>query len=352
MTRDAFRDLRYAMRNLRRNPAFATFAILIMALGTGGTTAVFSLVNQVLLHPLGVSEPKRILVVRTKYNKLNLDLELGSVRVFADAGADQQRSDYVRGARPIGSNLADGAVTVGLPGAAVSAEWFDVFGARPALGRVFTADEDQPNANRVVVLAHDAWLRLFGGDQGVVGRTIGLNQQPYEIIGVMGRGFHQPHAVDLWVPLALPPSAFASPNVFDGSVSVMIRMQLAVSFAQAEAWLRWNAERVAAAAPANLRALVMNWGWSVGASRFTDANAGNTKTPLLILLGAVGLVLLIACANIAGLMLARTSARVQESAVRAALGAGRGRLLRQALAESLMLAVAGGPRGYSWHGAV
>src|SRR5215831_17674458 len=140
-------------------------------------------------------------------------------------------------------------------------------------------------------------------------------------------------------------SAFASPNVFDGSVSVMIRMQLAVSFAQAEAWLRWNAERVAAAAPANLRALVMNWGWSVGASRFTDANAGNTKTPLLILLGAVGLVLLIACANIAGLMLARTSARVQESAVRAALGAGRGRLLRQALAESLMLAVAGGAAG-------
>src|SRR5215472_9014678 len=98
-----------------------------------------------------------------------------------------------------------------------------------------------------------------------VGRTIGLNQQPYEIIGVMRRGFHQPHAVDLWVPLALPPSAFASPNVIDGSVSVMIRMQLAVSFAQAEAWLKWNAERVAAAAPANLRALVMNWGWSVGA---------------------------------------------------------------------------------------
>jgi predicted permease len=345
MTRDAFRDLRYAMRNLRRNPAFATLAILIMALGISGTTAVFSLVNQVLLHPLGVSEPKRILVVRTKYNKLNLDLELGSVRVFADARASTQFFEYAGAARPISFNFADRAVPVRLPAAAVSAGWFDVFGARPALGRVFAADEDQPNANRVVVLAHDGWLRLFGGDPGVVGRNMELNQQPYKIIGVMGRGFHQPHAVDLWVPLALPPAAFASPNVFDGTMSVMTRMRPAVSFTQAEAWLKGTAERIAASAPANVRAIVMNWGWSLGASRFTDANAGSTKAPMLILLGAVGLVLLIACANIAGLMLARTSARSQELAVRAALGAGRGRLLWQALAESLMLAVAGGAAG-------
>jgi len=134
MTRDAFRDLRYAMRNLRRNPAFATFAILIMALGTGGTTAVFSLVNQVLLHPLGVSEPKRILVVRTKYNKLNLDLELGSVRVFADARANKQVFEYAGAARPISFNYADRAVPVRLPGAAVSAEWFDVFGRAAGAG--------------------------------------------------------------------------------------------------------------------------------------------------------------------------------------------------------------------------
>jgi hypothetical protein len=135
MTRDAFRDLRYAMRNLRRNPAFATLAILIMALGISGTTAVFSLVNQVLLHPVGISEPKRILVVRTKYNKLNLDLELGSVRVFADARASTQFFEYAAAARPISFNFADRAVPVRLPAAAVSAGWFDVFGARPALGR-------------------------------------------------------------------------------------------------------------------------------------------------------------------------------------------------------------------------
>jgi predicted permease len=234
---------------------------------------------------------------------------------------------------------------VRLPGAAVSAGWFDVFGAKPALGRVFSSDEDQPNANRVVVLGYEAWLRMFGGDRGVVGRTIELNQQPHEIIGVMGRGFHQPRAVDIWVPLALPPRAFALENWFNGSLSVMARMQPAVSFGQVEACLKRNAERVAASAPANLRGLVKDWGWSMGASRFADSNAGSTKAPVLILLGAVGLVMLIACANIAGLMLARASARTQELAVRAALGAGRHRLLRQVLVESLWLAVAGGTAG-------
>jgi predicted permease len=342
---DILRDVQYGGRNLRQCPGFAMLAVAIMALGIGGNTAVFSLVNQVLLHPPGISEPQRIVLVRTKYAKLNLDFEQSSPPALADARANKKVFEHAGAARPASFNYADRAVPVRLPGAAVSVEWFDVFGARPALGRVFSADEDQPKANPVVVLAHDAWLRLFGGDPGVVGRTVELNQQPYEIIGVMGRGFHQPRAVDIWVPLALPPSAFASQNWFNGSMSVMARMQPAVSFAQAEAWLKWNAERVAAAAPANLRELVKNWGWSVGASRFTDANAGSTKTPMLILLGAVGLVLLIACANIAGLMLARTSARTQELAVRAALGAGRGRLLRQALAESLMLAAAGGTAG-------
>lgn len=342
---DLLRDLRYAGRNLRRSPGFTTLTVLIMALGIGGNTAVFSLVNQILLHPPGVSEPQRIVVVRTKYDKLNLNFDGASAPALADARANKQIFEHAGAVRPISFNYTDGAVPVRLPGAAVSAEWFEVFGARPTLGRVFAADEDQPNANRVVVLAYDAWLRLFGGDPGVVGRTIQLNQQPYEVVGVMGRQFHQPRAVDVWVPLALPPRAFSPQNRFNENLSVMARRQTGISFAQADAWLRWSAARVAAAAPPNLRSIVADAGWGMEATPFTDSSAGNAKMPVLILLGAVSLVLLIACANIAGLMLARTSARAQELAVRAALGAGRVRLLRQIFSESLMLALAGGVMG-------
>jgi len=339
------RDLRYAGRSLLRSPGFTMLAVAIMALGIGGNTAVFSLVNQLLLHPPGISEPQRIVVLRTRYDKLNLDFELASPPALAAASANKDIFEHAAAARPASFTYADRAVPVRLPGAAVSAEWFDVFGARPALGRIFSADEDKPGANRVLVLSHDAWLRMFGGDTGILGQTIELNQQPCQIIGVMGRDFHQPRGADLWVPLALPPPAYALPNWFNGSISVVARTQPSVSFAQAEAWLKWNAKHVAAGAPADLRGLVKNWGWGMRASRFADSNGGATKAPVLILMGAVGLVLLIGCANIAGLTLARTSARMRELAVRAALGAGRYRLLRQVLAESLMLAMAGGAMG-------
>jgi hypothetical protein len=186
---DFLRDLRHAGRSLRRSRGFAALAVVIMALGIGGNTAVFSLVNQLLLHPPGVSEPQRIVVLRMKYDKLNLDLEQASPPALADARANQQVFEHAGAARPASFNYADRAVPVRLPGAAVSVGWFDVFGAKPALGRAFSADEDQPGANRVVVLAHEAWLRLFGADPDVVGRTMELNQQPYKIIGVMARVF-------------------------------------------------------------------------------------------------------------------------------------------------------------------
>ena len=342
---DLLRDLRYAGRNLLRSKGFSILAVLIMALGIGANTAVFSLVNQILLHPPGVSEPQRIVLLRTHYKKLNLDIPSASGPAFADARANKQLFEHVGASRSVNFSYTAQGNPVRLPGAAVSAEWFDVFGARPAIGRVFVADEDQPNANRVVVLSYDAWARLYGADPHVLGRTMELNQTPYQVIGVMPREFHQPRAVDLWVPLALSARALSPQTWLNEYLTIMARTQPTMSFAQASAWLKLATQRVLAIVPANVQSFVLNSQWGMDASRFVDASAGDTKTPVLILLGAVSLVLLIACANIAGLMLARTASRSQELSVRAALGAGRGRLLRHILTESLVLAVAGGAAG-------
>jgi predicted permease len=342
---ETLRDFRYAGRNLLRSRGFSILAALVMALGIGANTAVFSLVNQILLHPPGVSEPQRIVVLRTHYKKLNLDVASASGPAFADARANRQLFEHVGALRPVNFNYTAQGNPVRLPGAAVSAEWFDVFGARPALGRVFVADEDKPNANRVVVLAYDAWVRLYGADPHVLGRTMELNQTPRKIIGVMAPGFHQPRAVDVWVPLALPAPALSPQTWLNEYLTVMARTQPTISFDQANAWLKLASQRVSAIVPADLRSLIVNNQWGMDASRFTDASAGETKTPILILLGAVSLVLLIACANNAGLMLARTASRSHELSVRAALGAGRGRLLRHILVESLLLAAAGGAAG-------
>src|ERR1051325_993619 len=289
---ETFRDFRHAGRNLLRNKGFSILAGLIMALGIGGNTAFFSLVNQILLHPPGVSEPQRVVLVRTQYKKLNLDIGAASAPAFADARANRQLFEHVAASRAVNFNYTTQVGPVRLPGAAVSAEWFDVFGARPAIGRVFSADEDRPNANRVAVLAYDAWVRLFDADPHVLGRTMELNQTPYQIIGVMSRDFHQPRAADFWVPLALSARALAPQNWLNEYLTVMARTQPGTSFDRASAWLKLATGRVLAIVPANVRTFVVNSQWGLDASRFTDASAGETKTPILILLGAVSLVLL------------------------------------------------------------
>ena len=332
--------LRITCRTLAKSPAFSLTAIAALALGIGANTAIFSVVNQVLLNPGGVSNPERIASLRVRYDKLALKSIPVSVPDFSDVHKSTQLFES-------GAVLAQGVYNYtgsGMPerlqGSSVSLQWFDVFGAKPRLGRLFQPEEDQPNANQVVVLSFAAWKRLFGQDPSVLGRTIELNQTPYHIVGVMGPEFRWPADADLWVPLGLAADDYNTGNRFNEGYTAMVRLKPGVKFEQASAYMQILNNRVRNDGT-RYGGYAKDSDWGMFLVPFTDFIAGDTKTPMLVLLASVGFVLLIACSNIAGLMLARASGRAREIAVRAALGASRWNLIRQTLAESLVLSSAG-----------
>ncbi len=333
-------DIRYAARTLVKSPVFALTAIAALALGIGANTAIFSVFNGLMLHPAGVSEPDRVVVTRVKYDKLNLKSIPVSAPDFADIRRGEQVFSAAAAMVEADYNYTGGDWPERLEGAQVTWQWFSVFGARPELGRVFRPEEDQPKANQEVVLAYSAWKRVFGGDPAIVGKTIQLNQQSYRAVGVMGPEFRWPSQADLWTPLGLPPNEYAEQNRYNEGLFVVARMKSGVPFAQANAFVKLAARRLIEEHDPE-HGYARDSGWGMFLVPLTEFVFGDVKTPVLILLGAVTFVLLIACANIAGLMLVRSSARSREIVVRAALGAGRWRLIRQTLAESLVLAATG-----------
>jgi len=344
-------DLRVACRTLARSPAFTLTSVAVLAMGIGANTAIYGLINQVLLNPPGISHPERVIAVRAKYDKLGLASIPVSVPDFADVQSSKATFEYAAVMGQGGFNYTGGSVPERLRGASVSLHWFDVFGAKPLLGRTFRPEEDQPNANAVAVLSYACFVRVFGADSTVVGRTIPLNQKPYQVIGVMSADFRWPRQVDVWAPLALPPGEFSPDNRFNEGLLAVARLKPGVSAPQADALVGVLAGRVRNGSGDDGR-YARDSGWGMFTVPMTDFIAGETRTPMLVLLGAVGFVLLIACSNIAGLMLARTASRAREIAVRAALG-GRGvQLFRQTIAESLLLATVGALLGVAlaWAG--
>ena len=336
--------MRYALRSLWKTPAYTLVALVTLALGIGANTAIFSVVNQVLLNPAGVSNPNRIVALRVKYDKLALRNIGVSIPDFADVLHSTQQFESAALIDTGDFNYTGSGMPERLNGASVTYRWFDVFGARPALGRVFQAEEDRPNANREVVLSFAAWKRLFGQDPGAVGRAIELNRTPYRIVGVMGADFRWPVDIDLWAPLGLADTEYTENNRFNESFQAVARLRPAAPFASASAFVGVLSDRVKASGTRG-GAYAKDSAWGMFLLPFTDFIAGDTRKPMLVLLGAVGFVLLIACSNIAGLMLARASGRTREIAVRAALGAGRWRLIRQSFCESMVLAAGGAVAG-------
>jgi hypothetical protein len=227
-----FQDVRYGLRILVKNPGFATVAMVTLALGIGANTAIFSVVNGLFLHPPGVLHPERVVALRVRYAKLGLNNIVVSAPDFAQVRDSKQIFASAALGDTAGFNYAAREWPERLQGAIVSWQWFDIFGAKPIIGRVFTPEEDQPKANHEVLLAYAAWQRWFGGDKSVVGRTIQLNEQPYRVIGVMGPEFHWPNPqIDLWSPVGLAPGEFALDDTFNERYFAVARLQRGVSFA-------------------------------------------------------------------------------------------------------------------------
>jgi predicted permease len=333
------RDLRFAARRLARSSGFTLVAVVTLALGIGANTVIFSAVNSILFNPVGVPDANRVLSVGVNYEKLNLRSNSASAAEFLDVSGSK---DVFSAAalNVIGNYSYTGTdFPERLVGQRVTWQWFDVFGVKPMLGRVFSAEEDQPNVNRVVVLDYGTWKRLFGADPSVVGRTIELNRQPYEVIGIMGPEFRM-RDVNFWTPLGLPPTALTPRARFNEFYDLVARMKPGISIQQAVAHVGLLTERVHQQND-DKGQTARNNAWSIYVRPYPEVIAGDLKSPMFVVMGVVGFVLLIACANVAGLMVARGVGRARELAVCTALGAGRWRLIRQTVTESLLIAIGG-----------
>ena len=311
-------------------------AIVTLALGIGANTAIFSVVNAVMRHPAGVDHPERVAVMRTKYVHMNLDFPVVSVPDFADAVSLKNQVESAALQRGDSFNVSHDGITEHLDGARVTWQWFNVFGAKPILGRTFTPEEDHAGANQVAVLSYGTWQKVFGGDRNVIGQSIILDQKSYRVVGVMRSDFDWPRGENIWTPMGLAPNAYNLDNRFNESYYAVVRLQPGAKLEELSAGL------AAKTREEHLRegqtGFAIRSAWGMSATPLTEFAAGPLRKPLYVLFGVVALVLLIASANVAGLFLARTSARSRELAIRTALGASARTVVQQLFVETLLLA--------------
>ena len=329
-------NLRHAFRQLVRMPGFTITAIFTLALGIGANTAIFSVVNAVLRHPAGVDQPERVAIQNTSYKKLAMDFPGLSAPDYADTASLHDLVEAAAIEKGTSLNTEHDGRVEHLTAARVSAQWFQVFGARPILGRTFTTEEDQPNAGPVAVISYGLWQQVFGGSRDVIGQTLLLDQKPYQVIGVMRSDFDWPRRNQVWVPIALAPEELNLDHRYDEYYRGVVRLRPGVSFAQVNAGLATKVREQYRRE--GDRSFGTSAQWSMYISPIAESAAGPLRKPLYVLFGVVALVLLIASANVAGLFLARTAARTREFAIRTALGANASAIVGQLLTETVLLA--------------